>query len=271
MENFQLSDYLKISGLGATSGLVHHDNSLYIISDSSTFLYQYNIIEKKLLKIKLTQNAEENTPKNRKLDFESITKKNNKLYILGSGSTQNRNQQFSFNLKTKQIIHKNKTKLYQKLKEVASISDENLNLEGMFFYQKNQYLFQRGNGTNSQNGIFIKNQNYQISFKTIHLPKIQNVTYTFTDAIIHENKIFFLAAAENTESTYLDGEVLGSIIGRIDVETLNLEFTHQISDVHKFEGITFFYQTETELHFLLCEDNDTEILETIIYKLIIKK
>jgi hypothetical protein len=40
------------------------------------------------------------------------------------------------------------------------------------------------------------------------------VRSSFTDAILVDNSIYFLATAEDTESTYDDGEVLGSLIGR---------------------------------------------------------
>jgi hypothetical protein len=44
-----------------------------------------------------------------------------------------------------------------------------------------------------------------------------------------------------------------------------------LSEHHKFEGITLYKESENELEFLLCEDNDTESLEAEIYKLILKK
>jgi len=46
-------------------------------------------MESKLLtKIKLFENSQENIVKKEKLDFESITLFNNKLYLFGSGSTK---------------------------------------------------------------------------------------------------------------------------------------------------------------------------------------
>jgi hypothetical protein len=38
-------------------------------------------------------------------------------------------------------------------------------------------------------------------------------------------KIYFLATAENTAYAYDDGEILGSLIGRIDIETMKIDFT----------------------------------------------
>ena len=89
----------------------------------------------------------------------------------------------------------------------------------------------------------------------------------FTDAILMDDKIYFLAAAENTSSTYDDGEILGSLIGRIDLETMKIDFTQKISPTNKFEGITLFSKTKNQIQFLLCEDKDTDVLESTIYKL----
>ncbi len=267
MTNFQLSSFLTISGIGATSGLIYINNSLFIISDSSTFLYQYTIENKQLNKIKLLENAQENIIKKDKLDFEALTQKGDKLYLFGSGSIPKREKRFSYNLKTKAIKEKSLTKLYRSLKDFASISNDDLNIEGAFFNNKNLYLFQRGNGENSQNGIFIIDENKNVNFTKINLPKIKNIEATFTDAILVEDNIYFLAAVENTTSTYLDGEVLGSFVGCLSLNDLELKFCTKISETHKFEGITLFNKTNSEIIFLLCKDNDTEILETEIYKL----
>jgi hypothetical protein len=48
-----------------------------------------------------------------------------------------------------------------------------------------------------------------------------------------------LATAEDTESTY-DDEVLGSLIGRINLKTMKIDFTQKISSTHKFEGLTLY-------------------------------
>lgn len=269
MEKIQLLVFLAIKGIGSASGIVYHNDSLYIISDNSSYLYQYQLPTQKLNKIAMVENPQENIPKKEKLDFEAITLKGKKLHLFGSGSTENRNQTFSYHLENKKIKTKDLQPLYQKIKETLSIKDDELNIEGAITFGENLLLFQRGNGANSKNGIIIIKDNdaAKISFHPIILPKIKNIETTFTDAILVKDKIYFLAAAEDTTSTYLDGEVAGSILGKIDLNTLTLENTIQISDKHKFEGLTFFNQSKDTLEFLLCEDNDTEELKTTIYKL----
>jgi hypothetical protein len=267
MQKFQLSAFLNISGLGAASGLVYTNHLLYIISDSSGFLYEYSIEKNVLNKHSLIKNASENIPKKLKPDFEAITLKENNLHIFGSGSTQNRNRSVVFNLNNNTILENDLSSLYQKIKTITSITNDDLNIEGALFFYQELFLFQRGNGANAQNGIIIIDQNQDIVFKTFTLPKIKHIETSFTDAILVDNKIYFLAAAEDTTSTYEDGEVLGSIIGCIDIATFQIDFSLQITDQHKFEGLTLYKKTSNSIEFLLCEDNDTEELNSIIYQL----
>ncbi|WP_395045358.1 DUF6929 family protein [Flavobacterium sp.] len=275
MEKFQLSVFLKIIGLGSASGLIYVDNSIYLISDNSTYLYHYQLDSLQLNKIKLFENSEENIPKNLKSDFESITFKDDRFFIIGSGSTENRNKVIIYEKDGSFTQENDLTLSNNRIKEILKISDEDLNIEGVFTHNKKIYYFQRGNGANCKNGIIIAedksiNKNPKIEFKPIKLPKIQKIETTFTDAILVENKIYFLATAENTTSTYNDGEVLGSLIGCIDFETLKLESTHIITNTIKFEGLTLYKKSKNEIEFLLCEDNDTEILESTIYHLKLK-
>ena len=268
MDKFQLSKQFTINGIGATSGLVFTNNSLYIISDNSSYLYHYQMEEKQLDKIKLFENSQENSTKKEKLDFESITLFDNKLYLFGSGSTKKRDKRFTYNLENQNIKEKDISKLYQKLKNFASIADDDLNIEGVIIDLENYYFFQRGNGENSKNGLFVYNkETKEIQFTSIKLPKIEDIEATFTDAVLVDEIIYFLAAAENTTSTYNDGEILGSFIGSFNLKDMKLHFIQKISDTNKFEGITLYNKSETEIEFLLCEDNDTEELVSTIFKL----
>ena len=274
MEKFQLSVLFKIIGIGSASGLVYHENKLYIISDNSTFLYEYKISNKRLDKIALVENPQDNIIKKEKPDFESITLKGNNLVLLASGSTDERNKLFKYNINSKKIKEKSFEEFYRKLKSELEIKEDELNIEGLIITDKKILLFQRGNGSTSRNGIIYADDepdNPKFKFIPFELPNIKNVETTFTDAILVEDKIYFLAAAEDTSSTYDDGEVLGSIVGSIDFKTMKLESTLQISDKHKFEGLTVYKKTATQLELLLCEDTDTEVLVTDIYSLIIKR
>jgi hypothetical protein len=269
MEKIQPLPFLAIEGIGAASGIVYQDDSLFIVSDNSNFLYQYSLSEKKLAKIKLFENNLEIVAKKDKADFEALTLFDNKLYLFGSGSTKKRNTRVSFNLQNKAIKVKNLTKIYTRLTETISIAPNELNIEGVIITEKTTYFFQRGNGSKAQNGIFCYDKKSKtVEFKVITLPEIKGIAATFTDAILIDNKIHFLAAAEATTSTYDDGEIVGSLIGTLDFKTMQLENHIQISDQHKFEGLTLYKKTATQIELLLCEDNDSEVLKTTIYSLL---
>ncbi|MCF6128985.1 hypothetical protein L1S35_04820 [Flavobacterium sp. AS60] len=273
MEKFQLSVLFKIIGIGSASGLLYHNDLLYIISDSSTYLYEYNIEKENLNKIAIVDSAQENIAKKDKPDFEAIALKGKNLHLFGSGSTVNRNRIFKYNLKSGKIKEKDISDIYLKIKKLYNIAADELNIEGVILNGESILLFQRGNGYTAKNGIIYANddgENLESKFIPFDLPKIKNVPTTFTDAILVDETIYFLAAAEDTRSTYEDGEVLGSIIGTIDLKTMKLTNSIQISDKHKFEGLTLYKKTATQIELLLCEDNDTDKLASVIYKLIIE-
>ena len=272
MENFKLTNFFTIKGISAASGLVYSQNVLFVISDSSSFLYQYDIDKKLLLKFPLVKDAKENIEKENKPDLESITQHGNQLIMLGSGSTQKRNTMFSLDLSSDALQSQDLSALYQKLKIVGSFTDDQLNIEGAIYAHQTMLLFQRGNSKNSRNGIFIipNNQEDGIRFVPILLPTLDDIETTFTDAILVNDKIYFLACAENTESTYEDGEVLGTILGIMHAPTFEIIDVQLLSEHQKFEGITLYKESENELEFLLCEDNDTETTEAEIYKLTLK-
>ena len=272
MEKFQLQLFFQIIGIGSASGLLYHDDLLYLISDNSSFLYEYSMNENKLNKIALVENPSENIPKKEKPDFESITLERSRISILGSGSTENRKKIISYSLKSKEIKVSDFTKPYDSLMKISGITRENLNIEG-FIYSKNKVLlFQRGNGESSINGVFeIKSDNSEIKFHKVQLPKLNNIEASFTDAILVGETIYFLASVENTTSTYDDGEILGTFLGKMKLTDFSIVETTLISNKNKFEGITLYKNTESNLEFLLCEDNDTDVLESKIYKLKIKK
>ena len=275
MEKFQLSLLFKIIGLGSASGLLFQNNTILAIGDNSSYLYEYQTETAKLQRHPLAENAQENTPKAFKPDFEAITQHADSIYIFGSGSTENRNFMVQVDSKTKEVIKTQElTDLYLTMQSFAKIAPEDFNIEGVIYNGQTWFFFNRGNGKTGKNVVFTaegKNlvNEFQIISNEYKLPKIKGIRTGFTDAVLVDDKIYFLASAENSNSTYNDGEVLGTIIGRIDVKKMKIDFTQKISDTHKFEGLTLYKKSSNEIEFLLCEDNDTEVLEADIYKVVL--
>jgi hypothetical protein len=281
MQKFTLELLFRIIGIGSASGLFYNNNSLYLISDSSHMLYHYNMEDKTIERTPLVSKDYagqlENVPKKDKADYEAIAAKGDDLYLFGSGSTENRNLIAHINYKSKEVHpHIDATDLYLVMQEFGNISPEDFNIEAAVNDGEVWYLLNRGNGPKSENGIFtltgtIDDTAFQIVYNKIKLPKIKKAQAGFTDAVKVGDKLYFIAAAEGGASTYADGDVAGTLIGRINLDKMKVEFTEVISLKNKFEGITFFKEEGKNLEFLLCEDTDKDEKESDIYKIIMKK
>lgn len=277
MHKFTLEILFQIIGIGSASGLIYKDHQLFIIGDNSSYLYEYSIENKALKRHPLTENPSENIAKKDKPDFEAVTEFDDKLYIFGSGSTEKRNKMVTLDAKSKAIIATTDlSDLYLTMQSFAELPQDDLNIEGAAFNGSEWFFFNRGNGAKGKNIVFtVQGINLTEEFNIIatefKLPKLKGIRSSFTDAVTVGNKMYFLATAENTNSTYNDGEVLGSIIGCIDLSKMKIDFTKKITDTHKFEGLTLYQETEKEITFLLCEDNDTEELKASVFKVSLKK
>jgi hypothetical protein len=272
MQNFTLKPLTKIKGIQAASGIIYAQENLFLISDGSDFLYQYDLSKKVLLKFPLVKNSQENKDKKSKLDLESITQNGNQLIMLGSGSTKNRERMFTLNLENDQLQEQNLSKLFTKLKKISNLTNEQFNIEGAIYAHQTMLLFQRGNAGNNTNGIFLipNNPEDTIQFVPIILPTLDHVETSFTDAVLVEETIYFLACAENSQSTYEDGEILGTILGKMHAKTFEIENVLLISENQKMEGLSVKEKSGNAITFLLCEDDDTDKDETTIYELKIK-
>ncbi len=277
MVKFQLELLFHIIGIGSASGLIYKGDSVFIISDSSNALFEYNIKTQALEKTSLDGNPiTDNIAKKAKADYEAIAHYGDDFYIFGSGSTPNRNKMVQVNTQTQTIKTVDLSYLYSLMQSFGSIKPEDFNIEGVVFTGEQWYFLQRGNGKSAQNGIFTVNgknleNDFTVLYNAYKLPKIKGVRSSFTDAVLVDGQLYFIACAEDSASTYDDGEVLGSLIGSVNLETMKIQKTLQISNKQKIEGLTLYQTTTDQLEFLLCEDNDTHVLESNIYKLSVRK
>lgn len=281
MQKFQLELLFRIIGIGSASGLFFNGSSLFLISDNSHMLYEYKLADKKLEKIAIAPRNHtgplENVAKKDKADYEALTAMGDELYLFGSGSTEKRNTILHIDSQSRKIYPPiDATDLYLAMQSFSEIDAENFNIEAAVNNGSTWYLFNRGNGPKGQNGIFtlegdINETSFQIIYNDVTLPHIEGAPAGFTDAVLVEGKLYFIAAAEKSGSTYHDGEVAGTLIGRIDPESMEIEFTEVISQKNKFEGITLYKNTTNTIEFLLCEDTDSDVAESDIYKLTLNK
>ncbi|RZJ36177.1 MAG: hypothetical protein EOO51_02155 [Flavobacterium sp.] len=277
MANFKIQPFISISGVGAASGLHFSNGNVYLISDKRNMLLEYNL-ESAVVKHwpLLPDSSQDNLPKNLKADFEAIAADGKLLYIFSSGSTENRNKLVIFDTETKSAQARNLDQFYENLRNVAAIEPGDFNIEGAAVLENKWFLLQRGNGPGNKNGLFVFSANpfkesCEVTFHAIALPEIAGCRASFTDATVYKDRLFFIAAAEAGNSTYEDGAVAGSLIGSIDLQSLSVQFTTVISPTHKFEGLSFFEETANTISFLLCEDNDSEETESMIFVLRLNK
>jgi hypothetical protein len=281
MQKFHLELLFHIIGIGSASGLFYSNGSLLLIADNSHLLYDYNVDAKVITTTSLAPKdytgQMENILKKDKPDYEALTAYGNDLYVFGSGSGENRKTIAHVNLNVKRLQPAiDATDLYETMMAFGEIKPEDFNIEAAVNDGTIWYLFNRGNGPARQNGVFtldgeIEEGAFQIVYNQITLPDINGAPSGFTDAVLVGDKLYFIASAEKTESTYADGEVAGTLVGRMDTESMEVEFTEVISDKNKFEGITLYQENPDTLEFFLCEDTDSDAKESDIYKLALIK
>lgn len=275
MKKFTLLKFLKIIGITAASGISYQNNTISLIADNSNFLYEYSLENNELNKISLSEQELENIPKIDKLDFESMVDSAKSTYIFGSGSTAKREKAIYINKEKNTVETISLNYLFDSMKSFSEIKSEDFNIEGATFFNNEWYFLNRGNGPNNKNVLFTVQGNnliddFNLFYNDFELPKINNQATGFSDATIVNGKLYFIATAENSKSTYDDGAVRGTLFGCINLKKMKIEYTQIISNINKFEGITLFHLDKKNATFLLCEDSDSNQLESQIYKLDVK-
>ncbi|GHE29282.1 DUF6929 family protein [Sphingobacterium griseoflavum] len=274
MKELIIEVLLTIQGIAAASGIVYQDKKIVIVSDNSILLYRYDMKAQQLAKDTLIWNdIAENVPKKQKADFEAITQTKGVFYVFGSGSGARRNSLITYNPERNAKDSIDLKPVYENLMQKFGISDKDFNIEGAVSMGNEWWLFNRGNGPNKKNGVFIleKRTFRPKDFFAVSLPTLQAVETGFTDATLVDGKIYFTAAAEDSNSSYHDGEIKGTLIGRLDPKTRKLEYTQTLSEKNKFEGISLFRKSKHRLEFLLCEDEDADVSASKIYKVTIPR
>lgn len=273
MIEFYLQTLLKIFGISAASGIEYTDGRIYLISDNSNYLYEYQMANDMLSRHVLLQRSDmEQIKKSEKMDLEAIHIKDDIVYILGSGSTPIRELGFSFSKKDRQINTIQLNNLYQNMREIADIDPSDFNIEGITQYGNNWLFLNRGNGPGGRNVIFdVKGHSltndFQISSYEINLPQLNGLSFGFSGAAVIGNSLCFIATAEEGKSTYEDGKVGGTLFGIINLNTMEIQFNQIISQSQKFEGISLYQLQNDTASFLLCEDDDGATDTASIFKL----
>jgi hypothetical protein len=261
---------LKQPFISAASGLVELDGKFFVIADDENFLGVYDleslngfaalIFHERLSEDKALR-------KKQKSDFEALVllPEQKQLLIVPSGSTSNRERgavmAASGQFEKEISFHA----LYNDLRKYFS----ELNIEGGVVFDEDLWLFQRGNGQLNQNGIVVLNLNDLLTSKIlspkiipIQLGALKDVSLSFTDATKAEGNILFLAVAENCLSTYLDGTIVGSILGLMNRSGEIIHISPLVTD-SKPEGIC--YNSLSKCFHLVTDDDDRHV-PSVLYR-----
>lgn len=237
--------------LSAASALVCQGHSLWSLADDALVLHRYSLrgdlqAEQQLLPGELPADAA--LRKRVKPDFEALLLlPDSSLLALGSGSTSQRCRGCLIHGDSARVI--DLEPLYSALAEHF----QDLNIEGGVLYRGQLLLAQRGNGRGRENALVLLDLPQvlrdldagQLSAKAlrqivpVHLPPLDGVPLSLTDlSVAPSNVLYFTAAAEATDSSYLDGACVGSVLGRLD-EHLAVAELIRLTPAAKIEGLAF--------------------------------
>lgn len=231
---FTIEKSFTTSKIPSGSGIIKSNDKYYVVGDDSPYLFildkNLNTIDQKEL-VNIKDLNGKRIKKYKKPDFEAFEKINDQEFVIfGSGSKlpergvfikillENNNLQ---NIKKYDI-----TIFYQELKKLPEFKDSEINIEAAAYQNGVLYLFNRLKNMvlsiNYQDLLaYFEKQNPlpKMELTTFSLPKINNIEAGFSGAICFEkeNKVLFTASYENTNNAYDDGEILGSILGIIEI------------------------------------------------------
>jgi len=239
----------------AASGLVISSGKFFIVSDDEISLLSG--VPGRFEMRKLWDHDLPEDPKERKKikpDLECLYLNGRKLFLLPSFSRLNRFEGAIVDLDESGEILGHKVIDFADLRLKLDKLIPDLNIEGALIFNHRLHLFQRGNGKNGSNSVIIcddlKADNFQVI--NLMLPVHKDIPLTVTDAALRGQKIYFTAVAENTDSTYLDGEVLGAFLGTLN-ESFEVDSLREIPVSGKPEGLSF--DAEGSMYFVTDDDS----------------
>ena len=276
-----------LDSVPSASGIALYEDKILVIGDNSPYLYflnsDYTLLKKsQIFDTSALVNGE--IPKPIKPDFEAVELVDDAtLLILGSGSRlPQRGLAVLFDLNSNVPVSCDISAIYSSLMHLDVMDDFELNLEALASTSEHLYLFNRANNvifrylksellSAIKTGI-IPNAPSVFNFK---LPTINGIESGFSGATanVHGTKLIFTSSVENTDNAYDDGEVLGSFVGCIDLESQleNLEFS--IVEVNypqkklKIESVAILAELESQFELILVTDNDgapSEIIQATL-------
>jgi hypothetical protein len=224
-------DEIQLEKIPSGSGIIKSGEVYYVVGDDSPFLYSLDRDFKTISKTPLLEPVDfsERILKSEKPDFEGMELiDENEIVVFGSGSkSPQRNIFLRILLEEPLRIEKyDISDFYNTLIQLPIFKDSELNIEATAFRNNQLFLFNR-----KPNLIIRFEYKDFLAFlrdgmdfpkpeiRQFSLPKINGIEAGFSGAtaLMEDPKIIFTASVENNQNAYEDGEILGSLIGILDI------------------------------------------------------
>lgn len=243
--------------LSAASGLARVDDRVFVVADDEHFLDSYELAsgqrERLVLPLGGELPEEHRARKRAKADLESLTRLDDRrLLTLGSGSSPARERGVVVDVSgtvPPQAIDLHP--LYASLRAELPA----LNIEGASAAGGVLRLLHRANEAQRVNAVIELDlaqtlraiearESLQASLVrrvvSVALDALDGIALGFTDACPvspDSSSLYFVAAAEDTDNPYEDGECVGSVLGLLDEECRVVRI-ERLSGRHKMEGLS---------------------------------
>lgn len=275
--DLQFSNAGEVFSIHAASGLVKIKEFYYVISDDEKSLFKFSL-DGLFESIVLQGGTLPHDPVERKKvkpDWEALAYFSSELGIEGilvipSGSKSNRQTGFFVHLGEDGQISRVQEIDFSALYEKLQSDLEELNIEGGVISGAKFKLLQRGNGKLGKNAIIdldLKKlieclvsvrclpDNLVLGINFVDLGKLGAVPLGFTDGFVIDECFYFLAVAENTDSTYEDGQFMGAVLGKMKSDR-NVGASWRINCTEKPEGL-WMEKSEGKYKIFLVTDADS--------------
>ena len=223
-----------LEDIPSASGIVVAGDRYYAVGDDSPFLFCLDQDFKEVSRIKIysADKVQGNRiTKEHKPDFEAMEKINEReISVFGSGSKSPERDYFIRILFDEEVEVKTHliTNFYKHLQGLEIFNNTEFNIEAAAEYKGEFILFNRKKN-------LVISFNYEkfvahieedaprpeIKIQEVKLPSINGIEAGFSGATAFHNRpvLIITASVEDTDTAYDDGEILGSFIALLDMET----------------------------------------------------
>ena len=267
--------------ISACSGCTLNDGLLCVVADDRHDLYVFDLNGERQHTIALFSEPlpeDELERKKVKADLEALCQlTDQQLLAIGSGSRKNRCRGALIDALSWTSKEVDLSSLYLEVEERVG----ELNIEGGAVVRDTLFLGQRGNSSTGVNALIQLDvsmvlqelESAALSGKSLRsiiplqLGAIEGVPFSLTDlAPSHDGNLWFTGAAEDTEDPYLDGEIKGTIIGKMNTDGVIL-WQRLVSPLVKLEGVC---EGPSNCLYLVSDADDPEVMSPL-FQLDIRK